>query len=119
MRKWLVFLVAPLLAALLLSQPEAREQVGPLPSGGFLLNSGWRLQPAGKQLPLDTFPMSSALSPDGRYLLVLHAGYQPPSIAVIETGSAAVLGHVALEIGWHSLTGHDTSQLEIWRLLNR
>jgi hypothetical protein len=30
-----------------------------------------------------------------------------------------LLGHVALEIGWHSLTGHDTSQLEIWRLLNR
>jgi YVTN family beta-propeller protein len=103
MRKWLVFLVAPLLAALLLSQPEAREQVGPLPSGGFLLNSGWRLQAAGKQLPLDTFPMSSALSPDGRYLLVLHAGYQPPSIAVIETGSAAVLGRVALEDAWLGL----------------
>jgi YVTN family beta-propeller protein len=103
MRKWLVFLVAPLLAALLLSQPDAREQVGPLPSGGFLLNSGWRLQPAGKQLPLDTFPMSSALSPDGRYLLVLHAGYQPPSIAVIETGSAALLGRVTLEDAWLGL----------------
>src|SRR5215471_19204699 len=104
MRKWLVFLIAPLLAALVLSQPEPREQVGPLPSGGFLLNSGWRLQPAGKQLPLDTFPMASALSPDGRYLLVLHAGYQPPSIAVIETGSAAVLGRVPLEDAWLGLT---------------
>ena len=84
--------MVPLAAALVLSQPEPREQAGPLPSGGFLLNSGWRLQPAGKQLPLDTFPMATALSPDGRYLLVLHAGYQPPSIAVIETGSAAVIG---------------------------
>ena len=103
MKKWLVFLVAPLLAAVLLSQPEPREQPGFLASGGFLLNSGWRLQPAGKQLPLDTFPMSSALSPDGRYLLVLHAGYQPPSIAVIETGSTAVLGRVPLEDAWLGL----------------
>jgi YVTN family beta-propeller protein len=104
MRKWLVFLVAPLAAALVLSQPEPREQAGPLPSGGFLLSSGWRLQPAGKQLPLDTFPMATALSPDGRYLLVLHAGYQPPSIAVIETGSAVVLGRVPLEDAWLGLT---------------
>lgn len=103
MKKRLVFMVAPLAAALLLSQPEPREQPGPLPSGGFLLNSGWRLQPAGKQLPLDTFPMSSALSPDGRYLLVLHGGYQPPSIAVIETASAAVLGRVPLEDAWLGL----------------
>src|SRR6516164_8849758 len=103
MRKWLVFLFAPLLAAVLLSQPEPREQPGPLASGGFLLNTGWRLQPAGKQLRLDTFPMSSALSPDGRYLLVLHAGYQPPSIAVIETGSTAVLGRVPLEDAWLGL----------------
>ena len=49
------------------SQPEPREQVGPLPSGGFLLNSGWRLTPAGRQIPLDTLPMATALSPDGKY----------------------------------------------------
>ena len=41
------------------SQPAPREQVGPLPGGGFLLNSGWRVEPAGKQIPLDTLPMSS------------------------------------------------------------
>ena len=47
------------LVAILGSQPAPREQVGPLPDGGFLLNSGWRIQPAGKQIPLDTFPMST------------------------------------------------------------
>src|ERR1035437_1014861 len=31
------------LAMLLVSQPAPREQVGPLPNGGFLLSSGWRL----------------------------------------------------------------------------
>ena len=55
-------------AMLLISQPAPREQVGPLPNGGFLLNSGWRLEPAGRQVALDTFPMATALSPDGKYL---------------------------------------------------
>ena len=53
---------------LLISQPAPREQVGPLPNGGFLLNSGWRLEPAGRQVALDTFPMAAALSPDGKYV---------------------------------------------------
>ena len=43
-------------AALLSSQSTPREQVGPLPGGGFLLNSGWRLDPAGKQVALATLP---------------------------------------------------------------
>ena len=70
------------LVAMLGSQPAPREQVGPLPGGGFLLNSGWVLDPVGKQVPLDTLPMSTALSPDGKYLLVLNGGYRPPSISV-------------------------------------
>ena len=71
------------LAALLISQPTPREQVGPLPGGGFLLNSGWRLQPAGRQLALDTFPMSAALAPDGRFLLVLTGGYNIPAMMLL------------------------------------
>src|SRR5262249_5263964 len=92
------------MAALLCSQPAPREQVGPLPGGAFLLNSGWRLQPAGKQIPLDTFPMATALSPDGRYLLVLNGGYRPPSISVIDTTLATVTGSTPVADGWLGLT---------------
>src|ERR1035437_2832143 len=67
------------LVALLSSQPAPRERVDPLPCGAFLLNTEWRLDPAGKQVPLDTFPMSTALSPDGKYLLVLNGGGRPRS----------------------------------------
>ena len=94
MKTALCFCVLILLAVLVGSQPEAREQVGPLPGGGFLLNSGWRLDPAGRQIPLDTLPMASALSPDGKYLLVLNGGYRPPSVTVIETASGRVTGSV-------------------------
>ena len=91
------------LAALLGSQPAPREQVGPLPGGGFLLSSGWRLDPVGRQVSLDTLPMSTALSPDGKYLLVLNGGYKPPSVSVIETASGRVTGSVPVADGWLGL----------------
>jgi YVTN family beta-propeller protein len=91
------------LAALLGSQPAPREQVGPLPGGGFLLNSGWRLDPVGRQVALDTLPMSTAVSHDGKYLLVLNGGYKPPSVSVIETASGRVTGSVPVADGWLGL----------------
>ena len=96
----LAFLAA---AALLISQPAPREQVGPLPNGAFLLNSGWRLDPAGRQLPLDTLPISTALSPDGKFLLVLNAGYRPPSISVIDTATIRVTATVPVADAWLGL----------------
>jgi len=92
------------MAALLVSQPAPREQVGPLPSGGFLLNSGWRLQPAGHQVPVGTLPMSSALSPDGKFLLVLNGGYNPPSISVLDVASEKEIGRTPVADGWLGLT---------------
>ena len=93
-----------LLAALLGSQPAPREQVGPLPGGGFLLNSGWRIQAAGKQVALDTFPMASALSADGRFLLALNGGYNPPSISVIDIGATKEIQRVGVPDGWLGVT---------------
>src|SRR5665811_516487 len=90
-------------AALLSSEPAPRERVGPLPNGAFLLCTGWRLQPAGRQVALDTLPMSMALSPDGKYLLVLNGGYRPPSVSVIETASARVVASVPVADGWLGL----------------
>ena len=104
MQRWLGLFAVIVLALTLGSQPQPREQVGPLPGGGFLLNSGWRLQPAGRQIPLDTFPMASALSPDGKYLLVLNGGLKPPTVSVIETASGSVTGSAPVEDGWLGLT---------------
>src|SRR4051812_20631266 len=92
------------LVAVLGSQPVPREQVGPLPGGGFLLNSGWKLDPVGKQIPLSTLPMSTALSPDGKYLLVLNGGYNPPSISVIDVAAEREGGRTPVADGWLGLT---------------
>jgi len=80
------------------------EPVGPAADGAFLLNSGWLLRPAGRQIPLDTFPMNSVLSPDGKFLLVLHAGYAKPSIRVYETGAFREVDRLQLEDAWLGMT---------------
>src|SRR5687768_5509520 len=92
-------------AVFLVSQSSApRQQVGPLEGGGFLLNSGWKLQPAGRQTPLDTLPMASALSKDGKHLLVLNGGYNPPSITVLQADTMQETSRTPVADGWLGLT---------------
>src|ERR1017187_2224094 len=101
MRFLLGVIVLTIVAALLISQPGAGPQkIGPLPDGRFLLNNGWTLAPAGKQIPLDTLPMSSALSPDGKYLLVLNGGYKPPSISVLDVAKEREVSRAPVEDAW-------------------
>ncbi|MBL8231582.1 MAG: bifunctional YncE family protein/alkaline phosphatase family protein [Bryobacterales bacterium] len=88
----------------LVSQPAAPNRPGPLPKGGFQLVSGWRLMPAGKQTPVDTFPMASALSRDGRHLLVLNGGYNPPSISVLDVSTGAETSRTRVDDAWLGLT---------------
>ncbi len=104
----ILFRVLPALAcvavgALVSSQPAPREQVGPLPGGGFLLNNFWKLDPVGRQIPLDTFPMSTALSADGKFLVVLNGGYKPPSLSVIDTTAGNVVSTAPVPDGWLGL----------------
>ena len=86
------------------AQTPPKQQVGPLPGGGFLLNSGWTIRPAGDQITVDTFPMSTALSNDGKYLLVLNGGYNPPSISVIDVAEKREVGRTPLPDAWLGLT---------------
>ncbi|HLH41401.1 MAG TPA: bifunctional YncE family protein/alkaline phosphatase family protein [Bryobacteraceae bacterium] len=90
--------------SVLCSQPSGREQVGKMPDGSFMLPTGWRIKPVGRQIPLDTLPMSTALSKDGKYLLVLNGGYHPPSVAVIATDGMKEMARVPVADGWLGLT---------------
>jgi YVTN family beta-propeller protein len=102
--KFLAFLAVLVLATFLSSETVPKEQVGPQPNGAFLLNSGWQIKPAGRQVELGNFPMSSALSPDGKYLLVLNAGYMPPTISVLDAATMREIGRTPVEDGWLGLT---------------
>ncbi|HEY3454244.1 MAG TPA: alkaline phosphatase family protein [Bryobacteraceae bacterium] len=85
------------------SQQSTREKVGPLPDGGFLLNSGWTIRPAGRQVHVGTFPMSAALSTNGKFLLVMNAGYDPPTISVIDVAQKKEIGRTPLPDCWLGL----------------
>lgn len=96
--------VMPLLASgWLVSQPAAPERVGPQPGGGFLLNSGWLLRPAGVQIPLSTMPMAAALSPGGRFLAVLQGGYLPPSVSIHDPATLRKISEITLPDAWLGL----------------
>lgn len=110
MRVPMILLVAGA-AAYLVSQPAPPERVGPRPDGTFLLNSGWILSPAGRQVPLSTFPMSSALSHDGKYLLILQGGYLPPTVSVHDPKTLAEIDRRRVEDAWLGLAFAPKSNL--------
>ncbi len=85
------------------SQKAVPQKVGPLPDGGFLLNSGWTIRPAGQQVEVGTLPMSSVLSRNGKYLLVVNAGYDPPTISVIDVASKKELSKTHVADAWLGL----------------
>ncbi len=104
MKRFLLFPAMLLAAALLIvSKPDRKEVAGPLADGGFLLVSGWKIRAAGRQVPVDTFPMSAVESRDGRHLLVLNGGYRPPSISVIDTKDLKETSRVPVKDGWLGL----------------
>ena len=98
------FLFVLIFAVVLGSQPSGRETVGRQADGTVMLPNGWRIAPVGEQVPLDTLPMSSAISPNGRFVLVLNGGYKPPSISVIDAASKKELSRVKVPDGWLGLT---------------
>ena len=89
--------------AVLQSQRAARRSPGPQQDGSTLLNSGWTLRPAGRQVQLDTFPMASVLTPDGKFVVVLNGGYNPPSLQVMDVKTEKVVGKVGVPDGWLGL----------------
>src|SRR4029077_8994837 len=91
------FILLASLAVVLTSTPAPPLKIGPQAGGSFLLHTGWTLTPAGKQIPLSTLPMSMALSPDGKHLLVLNGGYLPPTISVIDVAAEKETARVPVE----------------------
>lgn len=92
------------LAGALVSQTADPRRVGPTMNGGFLLHTGWLLKPAGRQVPLQTLPMASALSPGGKYLVILQAGAQPPSVSLHDPATLRELDRLPLPDAWLGLS---------------
>jgi DNA-binding beta-propeller fold protein YncE len=103
MRRTLIAMAILFAAAVgLYSQRQRLLTVGSSASG-FVLNTGWRIQPAGATIPLSTLPMSHAISPAQRRVAVLNGGYNPASVSLIDLASKSVVATVETGDGWRAL----------------
>ncbi|NBV24742.1 MAG: YncE family protein [Proteobacteria bacterium] len=71
--------------------------------GSVLLPNMWSLRPAGKQVDLADFPVNIAVHPDGKFAVILHAGYSPHELAVVEIGKATVAGRTKIEEAFYGV----------------
>ena len=75
-------------AAVLLSQTEQAY-----------LPNGWRVSvPPRGRLGEDPLPLATALSPDGRRVLILSCGYEPPTITVLDATSRKRLNRIPVAV---------------------
>src|SRR5579883_1436674 len=73
------------------SVPGAMDLPGERIDGSILLPNQWSLRPVGKQVPLGDFPVNIAVHPDGHYAAVLHSGYGPHEIVVVDLDKSNVV----------------------------
>jgi DNA-binding beta-propeller fold protein YncE len=105
MRRIVFFVVTALvvISGAVYSQRSRVQTVGPVEGGGTLLNTGWRIRPAGTNIPLSTLPMSYVPAPDGRMIAVLNGGYQPASVSLLDMEMVSESSRVEIGDGWRGL----------------
>ena len=99
----------PLLAALPLihAVEPPPELPGIRADGSVLLPNQWALRPAGKQIRAGDFPVNIAMHPSGEWMAVLHAGYGPHEIAVLDCKTGQIASRVGVEEAFYGLTFAD------------
>lgn len=86
-----------------MSAPMKAQLPGPRPDGSVLLPNQWSLRPAGRQVMLEDFPANIAVHPGGKFAAILHCGYGPHEIAVVELRSATVVTRQKIHEGFYGL----------------
>ena len=82
----------------------ARELPGPLPDGAVLLPNQWQLRPAGEQVGTGDFPVNIALHPGGKFAAVLHCGYGPHEIVILDLAKRAIVSRERVPEAFYGLT---------------
>jgi WD40 repeat protein len=93
-------LFALIAVSVLVAQAPPALRPGALTDGSELLPTGWRIQPAGKQVALGAFPLNSALSPDGKFLATAGSN----SVSVVRLDSLAEVSRTSIPEAWQGIT---------------
>jgi len=67
------------------------------------LPNGWKLSPAGRQLPLGDLPLHLVLSPNGRWAAVVNNGYGRQCIQMFNTEKQIMTDDVTISKSWYGL----------------
>jgi len=70
---------------------------------GFLLPNGWRLTPAGQQVPLTDLPLNIIPTPDGKHSFVATSGYNAHELTAIELASGNKVALQTVPQSWFGL----------------
>ncbi len=76
---------------------------GVRPDGSVLLPNQWSLRPAGKQTRVGDFPVNIVIHPSGAWGAILHAGYGPHEIVVVDVTTGAVRSRAPIEEAFYGL----------------
>ncbi len=79
---------------------------GSLGNGVTLLPNGWKIQPAGRHLPVGDLPLAMVESPDGDYLVVTNNGHAKPTLTIVDLKRGYVASKTNMEHAWLGLAWH-------------
>ena len=102
----------PLLAALpLLSAVELPPDLpGVKSDGSVLLPNQWSLRPAGRQVRVGDFPVNIAMHPSGEWAAILHAGYGPHEIAILDCKSGLIVSRATVDETFYGVAFADAGR---------
>ena len=97
-----------LLAALALAGCTAAPRTPTVPVSAAaqtqtLLPNGWKLTPAGRQIPLGDLPLNLIVAPGGKLAAATNNGYGPNSVLLLDAATGAVLDTAAVPAAWVGL----------------
>lgn len=72
-------------------------------TGQVLLPNGWKLSPAGRQVPVGDLPLNIQLSTSGKLLAVTNNGQSTQSVQLIDPKSEKMLDEKTLKKSWYGL----------------
>ena len=92
----------------------AGEQLpGHQSDNSVLLPNQWSIHPAGRQVTLGSLPVNIAVHPRGKYAAVLHSGYGPHEVIVVDLSAGKITSRVPIHETFYGVTFSHNGR-ELW-----
>ncbi len=96
------------------TKAEAKPAFAGPTDQGFLLPNGWRLTPAGKQVPLTDLPLNILVDAEGKHALVATGGYNAHELTAIELATQKKTASQSTRHTWFGLAKENSSGRLWW-----